>query len=273
MGANVLDNFKEFCKVDLQLKEGTIKSLAMYARMFLNFLNGDLTDVKVEDIRRFLSTFSGHESSTYRNVLKAVRRFVRDFMGRPDLVQSFRMPPKGYRPKRIPSKEEIRAGFNALRTDKQRAIYLLYATSGLRTNELTTLRIEDIDFDKRMITPNVDGGRTKHTYLTFYNEKAEGYLKKYLEKHRSNDGRLFPFSGTSVSRMRDLIKEKTGLHITPRVLRDWFCCEMAERGVADRYVDAFCGRVPRSVLARHYTDFSPERLKRIYDGAGLRVLS
>jgi hypothetical protein len=36
--------------------------------------------------------------------------------------------------------------------------------------------------------------------------------------------------------------------------------------------DAFCGRVPRSVLARHYTDFSPERLKRIYDGAGLRVL-
>ena len=29
--------------------------------------------------------------------------------------------------------------------------------------------------------------------------------------------------------------------------------------------------VPRSVLARHYTDSSPERLKRIYDGAGLRV--
>jgi len=51
-----------------------------------------------------------------------------------------------------------------------------------------------------------------------------------------------------------------------------FCSEMGELGVADRYVDAFCGRVPRSVLARHYTDFSPERLKRIYDGAGLRVL-
>jgi intergrase/recombinase len=31
-------------------------------------------------------------------------------------------------------------------------------------------------------------------------------------------------------------------------------------GVPDRYVDAFCGRVPRSVLVRHYTDFSPEKL-------------
>ena len=270
---DVLDNFKEFCKVDLQLKEGTIESLAMYARMFINFFSGDLTDVKVEDIRRFLSNFSEHSPSTYRNVVKALRRFFRDFMGRPDLMQSFRMPPKGYQPKRVPSKEEIKAGFNALRTDKQRAIYLLYATTGLRTNELATLRMEDIDFDKRMIMPNADGGRTKHAYLTFYNEEAERYLKKYLEKHRSIDCRLFPFSSTSVSRMRDLIKEKTGLHITPRVLRDWFCSEMGELGVADRYVDAFCGRVPRSVLARHYTDFSPERLKRIYDNANLRVIS
>jgi len=48
--------------------------------------------------------------------------------------------------------------------------------------------------------------------------------------------------------------------------------EMGELGVADRYVDAFCGRVPRSVLARHYTDFSPERLKRVYDKVGLKVL-
>jgi hypothetical protein len=35
----------------------------------------------------------------------------------------------------------------------------------------------------------------------------------------------------------------------------------------------FCGRVPNSVLARHYTDFSPERLKEIYDQAGLKILS
>jgi len=48
---------------------------------------------------------------------------------------------------------------------------------------------------------------------------------------------------------------------------------MGRLGVPDRYVDAFCGRVPRSVLARHYTDFSPEKLKEIYDKARLKVLS
>jgi intergrase/recombinase len=48
---------------------------------------------------------------------------------------------------------------------------------------------------------------------------------------------------------------------------------MAEQGVQDRYIDAFCGRTSKSILARHYTDYSPERLKRIYDKAGLKVLS
>jgi intergrase/recombinase len=68
-------------------------------------------------------------------------------------------------------------------------------------------------------------------------------------------------------------RKKTGINITPQILREWFACEMGRLGVPDRYVDAFCGRVPRSVLARHYTDFSPEKLKEIYDKANLKVLS
>jgi intergrase/recombinase len=63
-----------------------------------------------------------------------------------------------------------------------------------------------------------------------------------------------------------------GLEISSQVLREFFACELGRLNVPDRYVDAFCGRVPQSVLARHYTDFSPERLKEIYDKAGLRIL-
>ena len=57
------------------------------------------------------------------------------------------------------------------------------------------------------------------------------------------------------------------------VLRDWFCEEMGKLGVADRYIDAFCGRTPKSVLARYYSDYSPEKLKKIYDKADLKVLA
>ena len=47
---------------------------------------------------------------------------------------------------------------------------------------------------------------------------------------------------------------------------------MARLGVSDRFVDAFQGRIPRSVLARHYTGYFLESLKQIYDKAGLKVL-
>jgi len=67
--------------------------------------------------------------------------------------------------------------------------------------------------------------------------------------------------------------KRTGLHITPQCLRRWFAVEMARLKVPDRYVDAFCGRVSKSVLARHYSDYSPETLKEVYDKADLKVLS
>jgi len=55
------------------------------------------------------------------------------------------------------------------------------------------------------------------------------------------------------------------LKISPQKLREWICNEMGRLGVGDRFIDAYCGRVPRTVLAQHYTDFSPERLKEVYD--------
>jgi intergrase/recombinase len=51
----------------------------------------------------------------------------------------------------------------------------------------------------------------------------------------------------------------------------WFCSEMMRLGISETYVDAFCGRVPKSVLARHYTDFSPEKLREVYLKANLDI--
>jgi len=79
-----------------------------------------------------------------------------------------------------------------------------------------------------------------------------------------------------IDRLTDMMikeSEKVGVKVSPQVLREWFCQTMGELGVPDRFVDAFCGRVPKSVLGKRYTDYSPQRLKEIYYGAGLKVLS
>jgi hypothetical protein len=47
---------------------------------------------------------------------------------------------------------------------------------------------------------------------------------------------------------------------------------MVSLGVNDRYIDAFCGRIPKSVLAWHYTNYNPERLGRFYEEANQKAL-
>ncbi len=128
-----------------------------------------------------------------------------------------------------------------------------------------------MDFEKRMLAPLGKDSKTKRTWYSFFNEEAQEAYRKYRKQGRLTNGLLFEGTGHTNGVFKKA-SEKTGVKVTPQTLRDWFCSEMGELGVADRYVDAFCGRVHRSVLARRYTDFSPERLKRIYEKAGLRVL-
>jgi integrase len=191
-------------------------------------------------------------------------------------METFKLPYIPFKPNTVPTREQVKQGFHALRTNKQKLIYAMLAVSGLRVSELRDLHISDIDLETRCIKPRHDSS-TKRAFCTFWNDEVDALLRKYLKIHKreleNNGGRLFRFSDSSITRMARLTERKAGMRINPRVLRRFFCAEMGRLGVSDRYVDAFCGRVPKSVLARYYTDFSPERLKEIYDKADIRVLS
>ena len=135
--------------------------------------------------------------STTNNDLKSLKRFFRDFLSRPGVVESFRFPQSPFRPKVVLSKNELQLAYKTIDSNIGRALFLFYASTGLRRSEVLGLTVDE------------------------------------------------------VARAR----------------------EMGSLGVSDRYIDAFCGRTPKSVLARHYTDYSPNKLKEIYDRAGLTVLS
>ena len=85
--------------------------------------------------------------------------------------------------------------------------------------------------------------------------------------------KLFPISTPHSKVLWPKARKKTGLEITPQVLRRWFASELIRLGVSPVYVDLLAGRIPATVLARHYLDVSLEKMKEIYDRAGIRVLS
>jgi integrase len=174
--------------------------------------------------------------------------------------------------KKIPSKEEIVRFYNSLETVRDKTLFLILASSGKRLNEILSLKLDDIDFKQRMIKPLNTYSRTKKIWYSFYNEETEQILIEYLNKHQPTEY-LIPMQKRNVNKRFAKASEKSGVKINPKDLRDIFCVLMGDLAVPDRFIDAFCGRVPKSILARHYTDYSPERLKRIYDKAELKVLS
>jgi len=137
--------------------------------------------------------------------------------------------------------------------------------------ELLSLTKDEIDWDKRMIIPNNHAGGTKRSWVTFFNCEAERALKEYLATRKDGNSKLFRISTHAFLDVWKHANQGSGIKITPQVLREWFCDELGRLGVPDRYVDAFCGRVPNSVLARRYSDFAPDKLMEIYEQARLRI--
>lgn len=174
----------------------------------------------------------------------------------------------------LPSKEQVRRGFEALKTARDKAIYLFYATTGLRRTEVLELnRFEDIDYKLRAVKSKRDT-RTKKAGITFYNAECEYWLKRYLDSRKDDLEKLFKIGwGEPFQRLWKEISKKVGVKITPQILRKWHATMLGELGVPDRYVDIFQGRAPKSVLAKFYTGKELKRLKRIYDKANLRILT
>ncbi len=241
-------------------------------RVFLRIVNKSLEDISSRDVEDFLlERYSDKSLSRYRNVLGSLRIFFRDFLKRPDIIADFKFPKIPIKLRtNLPSKSALNQFYDALPDIRDKTIFLMYASSGLRCSEVLGLSFEDVDFSKRMIMPNGHTGSTKHSYISFYNDECAKVLDEYLDSRR--DGLIFQVSRRRIESIFRNTSEYTGIRITPQTLREWFCSEMGRLGVPDRYVDAFCGRVPKSVLGKHYTDYSPEALKKIYDKASLHVL-
>ncbi len=247
-----------------------------YTYIIANFIKGlDGQDLDKEAIRDFLSKYSNHSKYRYSNVLKALRIFVRDYLGKGELIKSFSFPHIGYEYREVPTKEQFKRFFQALDNPMSRCLALLYATSGLRRDEVRKSRIKDLDRANRMIKPADETSRTKGRFVSFWNSECDEVLSEYLGGFDGQDPetRLFPISGFEVNRIFNKASKRSNVKIKPTDLRRFFASEMAKLGVSETYINCYQGRLPRSVLSRHYLDLSKERLKEIYDKANLKVLS
>ena len=266
-----LSEFEEFLRINMRLAPVTVQKAVENIKRFLEYTKGEIS---YESIKSYLATYIDKRPKTYNSQITDLRRFIRDFLGYGELIKPFRMAPvdDASKPIKLPTKKQLRLGFEAQTDDRARAIYLFTATTGLRKCEILSLLKEHVNFKLRCVIPN-HFTRKKRSGITFYNEETEQFLMKYLESRKDNDPRLFVISDRQFRKIWRHATKRAGVKITPQILRVWFATYMGERLIPDRFVDIFQGRAPRSVLAKHYTEKGLKRLKRIYEKAKLKILT
>jgi len=80
--------------------------------------------------------------------------FYRDFL-RVGWSVDFRRPQPEFKPKWIPTKQELKQFYEALPSLKAKCMFLFYAATELRNCEVARLKISDIDLSSRMVIPKV----------------------------------------------------------------------------------------------------------------------
>jgi len=260
----ILEEFAQACRIDYRLNRLTIRERVRHIKWLLEYLDKHPLQATRPELRQFLAL------NPAQNAVKALRVFYGRFL-ESDLASCFKVPQSPPHVVIAPTRSALRETYDNLDDPELETAFLLFASSGLRRHELMELTWTQLDMENRIIYPSRHFGTTKFQWATCFNSEASAALEKLsFAKSPCPSTRVFNLNEHVMTRKFGKASPDD-FRITPQVLRDWFCCELGRLGVQDRYVDAYCGRIPKSVLGRHYTDYSPERLKEIYDKAGLVV--
>jgi integrase len=232
-------------------------------------LDGHPLTASKQELRDFIQQYDDE------NIIKTVRVIYRRYF-ETEIADSFSVNPSPPQPTKAPDQKELQAVYQELPSEEIQVAFLLLATSGLRRRELMELTPSELDLEDRAIYPQPsDGQTTKRQWVTFYSPDAEMKLREVfdIQEMAPSEPFITCYPDTLTDYIRDASDAAGTMKITPQTLRVWFCQEMSRLSVSDRHIDALCGRASRSVLAKHYSDFTPENLQQIYENAGISVLS
>jgi len=266
----ILDEYETYATTVLDRKMVTVEQHCRYIERLLRHTDSSPQAITEDDIVAYIQSEEPMSNSKHQNILSALRVFFGEFV-ETDVVESFSVPSTSPSPTTVPTKSELQTFYAELDNLKHRTIFLMYATSGLRASELAELTMDDIDEGRQMLTPDTESS-TKQSWVSFYNDEAQTAFDAFKSEREVGDDRAFQATKPTINAMFQRNSDNSGVRVTPQMLRRWFASEMTSLGVDSSYIDAFCGRTPDSVLEKHYLDYSPRKLKEIYDDAGLTVL-
>jgi site-specific recombinase XerD len=235
----------------MNVSPNTLKLYRYILQGFESFI--DPVKATRTDIERYLSGIKangislGNRHAHYR-VLKTFFRWLEGEHGVNSPMQNIKAPrlPKLILPSL--TNEQVLEIMSKAESTRNRAIIALAVESGLRVSELANIRLEDIDFQTKVI--RTLGKGNKEAYAPF-GELSQSYLNQWLMEYHPN-GNVWGINKQGIQTMLRRLETTTGLPCNPHTFRRTFACLLRKAGV-DSMTIKDLGRWESLEMVQRYT--------------------
>ena len=278
-----LRSFLDFLHIEKGLSPNTVKSYQSDLSIFLKWLSGNCNssfkNTKSEDIELFIKHLFqlGFKSTTINRKISSIKAFyvylkkqkLIDTIPTEDIIvpKQEKNLPKSISEKEVETLLNSINGSNNIELRDKAMMELLYAT-GVRVSELVNIKLNDIDFNRRVI--RVIGKGSKERLVPF-GEKAFIALNNYLaSREKSITKEIFLSNrGTGITRISFWNRVKfylnrcgLSIEISPHTLRHAFATHILNRGADLRSVQMLLGHSDLSTT-QIYTHIAKQRLSDV----------
>ncbi len=295
-----INQFLEYCELDRNLSQKTVKMYAYYLLFFYKWLQEnvqeaaeDVTKINDQHIRKFRLFLSQQYLNPYKGPLKrqsqnyfliAIRSWLR-YLTRQELPV---IPPDRIELGKIRDREikflpaeELGKLFATANTRRKvglrdRAILEVLFSTGLRVSELSNLNRDQINLQTGEFSVIGKGGKAR---LVFLSLRAKEWLNKYLQTRKDNAPAVFiryrgkkpkteeelRLSPRQIQRLVENYRRRAGItrHITPHVLRHSFATDLLTHGADLRSVQEMLGH-KNIATTQIYTHVTNPQLKQVH---------
>ena len=250
------DKFPKHWEVKLETEMRAVKysrktrhNYLYYNRFLCHNLQKLPEEIQAYDIKQFLAAVEkgrDYSAASLNLALSAIKFFYTRVLPK-DIIEEQRRPRQDKRLPVVLSKSEIKKMFMYENNFKHRLLLMMVYASGLRAEEVVSLKREDIDVSRKTI--NIRNGKGRKDRCTLMSKTVINALEEYYSRYEIND---WLFSGADpnthlVTRTaqhifehalkRAKIEKSASLHS----LRHSFATHLLEGGTDIRYIQELLG--------------------------------
>ncbi len=251
----------------------TIHTYIYYNKELLRFANKFSDEINRQDIKDYLDYLvsSNKSVSTVNLIINALRFYYENIMRRSFFSSDLgiKRPKKDKKLPVVLSKEEIAKMIKMTDNLKHKLMIQILYSSGLRVSELVNLKINDVDFDRKMVM--INGGKGRKDRISIISEIVLKNISKYLSEYKPLKYLFenYELDKINIRSVQKTIKDAanragTNKEVSAHSLRHSFATHLLEQGVNLRYIQSLLGHA-RLETTQIYTKVAVNNFSEIDD--------